>query len=166
MEAQAAAAGLEKEVGWLKGRLARVEEERTGAVAAAEAAAAAREKALRVRLWGVGRRGVVDGRPPFFVSSPPSARSIRASIPCTRQSINPSFFPLQRELSALRLEAEEQEAAAAQSLDVVEQELRLQERKAAQARERVETVMGELKAAIARLAEAEVCGWVGGWAPA
>lgn len=51
---------------------------------------------------------------------------------------------------------EEQEAAAAQSVAAVEQERALQARKAAQARERVEAVMGELQAAVARLAEAEV----------
>lgn len=39
---------------------------------------------------------------------------------------------------------------------MVEQELRLQERKAQQAREQVERVVGELKAVVARLAESEV----------
>jgi hypothetical protein len=39
---------------------------------------------------------------------------------------------------------------------MAQQEMRLQERKAAQAREQVDRVTGELKAAIARVAEAEV----------
>jgi hypothetical protein len=51
-----------------------------------------------------------------------------------------------------------------QALAVVQQEVRLQERKAQQAREQAERVTGELKAAIARLAEAEVqCIHVGAW---